>query len=257
MAERKTKLHELLAVSTSVRTQAEKVRTDLIETFRKKQHLFTEQIKTFQPLDENSAAVTEEVSDLQTTVEKEMRWIAAHLTKAIDVQHKIALANTVARADVVLESGATILRDMPATSLLELEKSLADVQSLLAAIPTLDPAKGFMQDPNRGVGISVARDIIKDRTRKETKVLIKYEATKEHPAQTELITQDVVIGKIRQSEWSGMVTPAAKAEILGRVEGLLRSVKQARSRANEVEVTVGEEGLGKALLGYLLEPLTK
>lgn len=246
------RLHELLAVASNLRGQAEKCRTELVETFSKKRHLFGERIQTFIPLSEGAEAVTEEKSDIQSTVDQEMDWISAHLAKSLNVQYQISEANTQARADVELEDGRVVLRQLPATALLELEKALAEsIQPLLSAIPTLDPAKGFKLDSDRPHGIFKARDVEKPRTRKTKRVLIKYEATKEHPAQTETYDFDETIGAIRISEWSGMITPARKADMLDRCEQLLRAVKKARSRANEIEVDVAKKSIGKEVMDFL------
>ena len=246
------RLHELLAVASNLKNQAEKCRTELVETFGKKRHLFSERIQTFSPLTEGAESVTEEKSDIQSTVDQELEWIAGHLVKALNVQYQIAEANTLARADVELEGGKVILSGVPATALLELEKTLTEgIQPLLAAIPTLDPAKGFKLDSDRPHGIFKARDVEKPRTRKTKRVLVKYEATKEHPAQTETYDFDEITGTIRTSEWSGMITPARKADMLDRCEQLLRAVKKARSRANEIEVDVAQKRIGKEILDFL------
>jgi len=122
--------------------------------------------------------------------------------------------------------------------------------SLAQAVPTLDPAKGFRPDEQRGEGIFKARDVRKTRTSKQPKVIVKYEATKEHPAQTELLNIDVPIGTIEEQEWSGMMTPAEKAELLDRIEKLSRAVRSARSRANEVPVDTSKK-LADSLLSYI------
>jgi hypothetical protein len=245
------KLHELLAVETGLENQANKTRNDLINTFDKKRHLFEEKRTVFTPLGEGAQSVTESQSDIQSTVAKELNWVQGFMAKAIDASYQVAQANTLAKADVVLEddNGTVLLEGVPATSLLELEKRLAEVQALVNAIPTLDPAKGFSPDPQRGEGYFLARPIKKHRTRKEKKVLVKYEATKEHPAQTELIDQDTVIGSIEEQEWSGLMTPAQKSELINRVEIVSRAVRKARSRANEQEVT--NVKIGSKLLGYI------
>lgn len=245
------KLHELLAVEKPLENQANKVRADLANTFEKKRHLFEEKRVTFTASTENSIPVTEHQSDVQTCVHKELNWIAPHLVKALDASYQVACANTVAKADVVLDDGAdtVLLSNVPATALLELEKRVAELLALVGAIPTLDPAKGFAPDPAR-VPLYVAREVVKDRTRKTVRVLVKYEATKEHPAQTELINEDVPIGKLRELEWSGLVTPTEKAGMLARVEILARAVRAARSRANEIEVQKGAK-IGKVLVDYV------
>ena len=124
------------------------------------------------------------------------------------------------------------------------------MQSLVNAVPTLDPAKGFSLDSNRN--LYRAREVNKTRTRKEKVVLVKYAATKEHPAQTELIDQDVPVGKIQEQEWSGLITPVEKSELLNRVEIVARAVRRARSRANEVTVDLNKK-IGKQLLNYIFK----
>ncbi len=244
------KLHELLAIDTNLENQANKVRGELANTFEKKTHLFSEKKILFRSNEEGVPPVLEAQSSIQSTVLKELNWLQPYLTKAIDSSYQVAEANTKARADVILEDGTTLISQVPATSLLELEKRLAEVQSLITNIPTLDPMKGFEPDKAREGGIYKAREVTKTRTKKEKKVLIKYAATIEHPAQTELIDQDTVIGTLLESEWSGLITPAQKAEYHAKVEELIRAVRQARSRANEQEVDKTKK-IGQTLLGYI------
>jgi hypothetical protein len=121
-----SKLHELLAVESNLENQAEKCRTELIgTTFANKRHHFSEKRVTFKPNTEGAAEVTEEQSDIQTSVRTEIEWISAILAKAIDASHHIDLANTQAKADVVTEDDdKVLLKDVPATSLLKLETTL-------------------------------------------------------------------------------------------------------------------------------------
>lgn len=246
------KLHELLAVETNLETQAGKVRSDLATTFEKKRHLFEEKRTVFIPLAEGEQQTVELQSDLQSTVAKELDWVQGHITKALDASYQVAETNTKARSDVILEDDAqtVVLKDVPATALLELEKRLAEIGTLIGAIPTLDPAKGFALDAQRGVGVFKAREVVKNRTKKTPKVIVKYEATKEHPAQTELVSEDVPTGKIQEQEWSGLMTPGDKSTLLNRVEILSRAVRRARSRANEAEVDTTKK-IGARLLKYI------
>ena len=249
-----TKMHELLAAEKSLETQAGKCRGDLVETFSKKRHHFEEKKVVFTPSTEGGVPVTECQSDIQTTVRGELAWIKDHIAKALDAGFQIADTNTHARADVILEgdAGTVLLKDIPATALLELEKRAAEVHLLVSAIPTLDPAKGFVLDPQRGVGIYKAREVIKTRTKKDAKVIVKYDATKEHPAQTELVNVDIAIGTLSEQEWSSLISPAEKAELLNRAEMLIRALKCARSRANAAEVDTTKK-LGNRLMGYVFE----
>lgn len=243
------KLHELLAAEGTAKAQADKCRSDLLNTFDKKRHLFGEKVVTFLPNTEGAQPVTEEQSDLQSTVKTELKWIADIWSKALDAAYQIAESNMGARADVVLDDGTTLLRDVPATALLELEKRAGEIHALVSAVPTLDPAKGFKPDPDRGDGIFRAREEVRTRTKKTVRPIVKYEATKEHPAQVDLIQEDIPVGQIRAQEWSGLITPAEKADMLSRAEDLRRALKTARSRANEAPAAT--EKVGKALFGYV------
>jgi len=247
-----TKLHELLAVETSLKQQAEKCRSDQANTFEKKRHLFEEKHVVFKPDAEGAVPQDEAQSSLQTTVAKELAWIQGHLTKALDASLQVAEANTRAKADIVLDddAGTLLAKDVPATALLELEKRCTEIQQLIAAIPTLDPAKGFVADAQRGPDIYKAREVIRIRTQKQSKPIVLYDATPEHPAQTQLLALDVPVGKVEEKEWSSLITPAEKAELLDRIETLTRAVRRARSRANDVEVDLNKK-IGKQLLGFV------
>lgn len=245
------KLHELLAVNGNLKAQADKTRTELMGTFEKKQHHFTEKIVSYRPFEESSQAVVESQLDLQTTVIKELAWISEFLVKSLDVAYQVAEANTVARADVTLDDGTILLSQIPATSLLELEKRAKELQDFVAAIPTLDPAKGFQLDMSRGAGIYRAREDKKMRTKKIQEPLTLSPATKEHPAQVQLVTRDVNIGELTTLEWSGLITTADKGDMLSRVEMFTRAVKKARSRGNEVEIPKNENKIGATIIKYV------
>lgn len=248
-------LHELLAVESNLQNQARKVTTELSDTFRTKRHLFEKKIVTFTPNTEGSTSTIESQSDIQTTVKSELAWIKPMLVKHINAEYQIADANTKAKADIIIENdngeANVIARQVTGTALLELEKRLAEIHTFVSCIPTLDPAKGFSLDPNEK-NTYIARSVNKTRTRKEKKVIVKYEATDKHPAQVELIDVDSVIGSVSEQEWSGLITPADKADIISRVEILQRAVKAARSRANNQEIDT-TKAIGGSLLNFIFE----
>lgn len=247
-----TKLHELLAVESNLEGQANKCRTELANTFEKKRHHFEEKKVLFESNEENVPPVVETQSDIQTTVKSEFNWIQGHLSKLYDASLQVAEANTRAKSDVVLEDGTVLLKNVPATALLELEKRLVDVKNLVSVAPTLDPTKGFVADNNRGDGYYVAREVVKNRTKKTNRPIVLYQATDKHPAQTQLVQEDVVVGRIKEQEWSSMLTVDEKAKLLERVEELTRSVRRARSKANDVEVN-NDLKLGNKLLNYVFK----
>lgn len=244
------KLHELLAVRESARGQAEKTRTGLMDTFHKKRHLFEEKLTTFTPNTEGAVAKTETASTLQSTIAQELNWLTPMIAGAINVETTVDIGNLTAKADIILETGEVMLTAVPCTSLLWMEKRFGEIKQLVEAIPTLDPAKGFTPAPDRGTDVYVAREVTKNRTSKEQRPIVLYDATDKHPAQTQLITQDVVVGTIREMEWSGLITPAAKADMIARVERLIRAISAAIARANDIEVTKKSD-VGEKLLKYV------
>jgi hypothetical protein len=250
----KMKLHELLAVEGSIRGQSQKVRSDLASTFEKKRHLFEGLKKTFFPSDEAAASVVEDERTIQSTVPKELKWISGFLAKSIDSGYAINVANTQAQADVFIgdNGDGAFLFNVPATALLELEKRLAEVQEFLLTIPTLDPAKGFetSREASSEGDIYKAREVRKTRTKKIQKPLVLAPATEQHPAQVQLVSEDVPTGTILEQEWSGLITPAAKADMIARCEELSRAVKKARSRANDQEFD-RPAPIGKKILDYV------
>jgi hypothetical protein len=245
-----SKLHEILAVEGSLENQANKCRADLLGTFEKKRHLFEEKRVVFQSFVEGAPEVTESQSSLQSTVWKELTWLRGFSVKALDASYSVAAANTIAIADIVTEDGATLAQGVPATALLELEKRIAEWVDFLKAVPTLDPVRGFVRDTNRGNDVYVAQEVTKTRTKKTKEVIKLAPPTKEHAEQVAMIDVDVPVGKIREMEWSGLITPAEKAELINRAEIVGRAVRQARSRANEVETS--RQQIGASLLDYIL-----
>lgn len=247
------KLHELLAVEGQLKGQAQATRTELRTTFEKKRHLFEKKLVTFKPSEEGQKEVTEAQSTLQSTVPQELKWIAGIWTKALDVSYQVAAVNRVALADVILDNGQVLLKDAPATALLELEKRATEIQELITAAPTLDPAKGFAPDPDEGKNVYRARDTFKTRTRKSPKVITLAPATEHHPAQAQLVTEDIPIGQLVEQEWSGLITPTQKGDFLERVEELRRAIKKARQRANDADVAAKDLPVcGQAIFDYVL-----
>lgn len=243
------KLHELLAISDPLKTQANKTLADLSKTFHDKRHLFESKILQFTSSVEGIPSGVESQSDIQSTVAKEIDWISQHLAKAFDSDYQISCANTEAKADIVLDNGTVFMTGVPATALLELEKNIAKIHGLVNTIPTLDPAKGFTVDEQNN-GLFVARPVTKLRTKKVNDVLVKYPATVEHPAQTELVVKDIPTGTITEQEWSGLITPSRKSELLAKVETISRAVRQARARANEQEVDKTKK-IGEPILHFI------
>lgn len=244
------KLHELLAVETDVTGQTKTCMADLKNTFASKAHHFTKRVITRKFKDENLADRVETNLSLQTTVGRELVWISQKMGTFLDIGHQVDVGNTQATASVVLDSGSVVLKDVPTTSLLRMAHRLVELQELITAIPTLDPAKNFSPDSNEGPDIYRAADAEKEHGEKVFDYVVMVPADK-FPAQVKELMKDKITSTTLTQEWSGLITVAQKGEMLDRVEDLKRAVKKARARANEVELDVKTHVIGNKVLDYV------
>ena len=141
--------------------------------------------------------------------------------------------------------GLTIAHEVPATFLLGLETKLKTVRSIYETVPTLQPGIKWEKDEIQGKDVyRRTHPEEKFRTKKNMKNHVVAKATKEHPEQVQVYNEDEKVARIVTDTWCGMVSPAEKSALLGRVDTLIRAVKKARQKANTTEViksTIGKE----------------
>ena len=249
----KGQLHEVLAVEKGLETTAKKVIDEGIATFRTKSERFRGFVKRYDPFKEEEAQLGGEAERLElvTTVDKKLAYVFSHVARYVDAVFQKDATNCEARGDIKI-NGDVLLEQVPVTTLLGLETKLKQWRLLFEAIPTLAPGIKWVEAPDKGNGIfDRANPDEKLRTKLEIKHKVLYDATKEHPAQVKEYTEQVPVGRITLSEWSGMITPAQKSELLARLDKLMRAVKKARMRANSTEVVGGN--IGNVLVNYVLK----
>lgn len=251
------KLHELLAVESDVAGQAETCRTDLKGTFASKTHHFSKRIVQEKALVDGVADRTTSQLDMQSTVGTELRWIGKHLEKKLDIGHQVDVGNTLAKADVVLDNGTVLLKDVPTTSLLRMAHRVGEIKDLVVSVPTLDPAKNFAPDPDQGVGVFRAKDETKIRPEKVFQYVVMVAPTDKFPAQVKELMVDKPIAEVVTQEWSGLITVKQKAELLDRVEDLIRAIKKARARANDIDLDIRQHVIGAKILQHVFGDLVK
>ena len=118
------------------------------------------------------------------------------------------------------------------------------------AIPTLDPLKHWNKDGSQD-HIFITEKEIKMRTNKVEDYKVVVQATKEFPAQIAKLVKDVQGGRWETVYKSGKITPAQKSLLLSRIDSILDAIKQARAKANTVEVKPVK--LGQSLLDIINE----
>lgn len=249
-----SKLHEVLAVDKDLEKVATEVVGEAVVTFTKKVDHFTGHVRTLRMFDEGrkqEEAAQGEVKELTTTVPEKLAYVAGHVIRYYDALAQKENTNQVAKADVILDDGTALLKDIPATLLLALENKLAKLRDMYGSIPTLQPGIEWEVDPNASMSgvYKAAKDEPTSRTEKDFAFKVLYEATDKHPAQIEKWNVDKVVGEYSRSRYSGMLTPKQKSDLLRRLDGLINAVKQARARANTQEVQ--DLKIGQTIFDYL------
>jgi hypothetical protein len=241
------KLNQIIAVQAGKKTQAKETITEAYHKL-KKPELLNGIVRTYQPKDEGGEPQPDERKQVQLKVNETIRTVARDLSEMFDVVATQDWANCQARADVVLE-GRTLLHKVPVTHLLFLEKQLVDLRTFIDALPVLDTAEEWEYKPETDCYVS--RQSRSNRTKKVPRNHIKYEATKEHPAQVEMYMEDVWVGTWTTTKFSGAIPQATKNTMLERVRKLLDAVKAAREEANGLEVQ--PQKVGSTLLSYVFD----
>lgn len=227
--------HQIVALVKDRKDRWKKAATEVYQTFQKPD-LFSGFIRSYKPSREDEAALPPERKNPQASVAKSLIRIKAAMASAFDTVLTQDIGNMKAVADLRVEyDGAALnLTGVPATHLLFLEKQATDLLTMAQAIPVLDSADLWSLDPASGQHRTEAHETL--RTRKVPKVIVKYEATKEHPAQTEMIAEDIPVGSFNTVKFSGAVPQARKDEIVSRVLAFQEGVKAAREKANSITV---------------------
>ncbi len=226
------KLNQIIAVLSGKKNQSQK---DLTEIYKRlqKSALFDGISRTYQPLDEDGESQPPEKKNVQFTARQAIQEARRALVDLFDVAATQDFSNCEAKANVTVE-GNVVLEEVPVTHLLFLEKQLTDLQSFVSHIPLLDSAENWHWDENADCYAS--EPFLTNRTKKVPRSHVMYEATKEHPAQVEMYTEDVKVGEWRTARFSGALPAQEKNQIFDRIRRLQEAVKFAREEANNREI---------------------
>jgi hypothetical protein len=240
------KLCQIIAVTNGKKTATQKAVTYQHQLVQKAA-LLEGISRTYTPKDEEGERLPSESKRVQVNAMAALRDATRSWTDMWDAVATQDWANMSAKADVVVD-GKTVLAGVPVTYLLFLEKQLADVHTFIDKLPTLDPAVEWTYDENAGAYKTPA--IQQLRTKKIQKPVVLYDATKEHPAQVQLVTEDVVAGTWATVHFSGAVSGDKKKEMLAKITKLIEAVKMARELANQGDAAA--RSVGKEVFEYLI-----
>ncbi len=242
-----SKLNQVIAVEKGVKSRAYAEITKLYKLAQRKD-IFNGFVKSWKKIDDEGENRPSESKRVQFSVGDVLHGTRTALTELFDVTAQKDFANCHATADVVVD-GYKVLKDVPVTYLLFLEKQLKDLKAMVEAVPTLSADEEWKQD--EALGLYRTEAVSTQSTKKVQEPIVLYAATPEHPAQTQLISKDVIVGHWSTVKQSGAVLKSMKKQILARVDALTNAVKYARESANSVEAP--KQDVGKSVFSYLFE----
>lgn len=241
-----TQLNQIVAVEKGLKSRVNGDVTRLYHQLQKPA-LYGGFSKVYTPKDDEGEVYPPERQVVQANVGDDLDAVAKALTQLLDATLTKDVANTKAVGTVRVDGLELVTAPVP--FLLTLEKQLIDFRTVVGKLPVLDSADTWEYD--HASMLSRTQPVRTVKTKKVPKVLVKYEATDRHPAQTEVYTEDVTVGHWDTTKLSGAVTTQRRADLLDRVNKLIDAVKHAVEEANRA--TVEQLKVGESVFDYLLE----
>jgi hypothetical protein len=239
------KLNQIIAIEKGEKTKLYNEFTELYKTSQKVA-LFNGFSKTYTPKDDEGELFPSENMKVQVKADDLLNKAENLLTELFDITAAKDYANCNAKADVVV-NGNVLIKDVPTTYLLFLEKQCNDIEKFIATIPVLDESDNWDKDDNSN--LYKTQPTLTHRTKKTQKPLVLFPATDKHPAQTQLVSEDVLVGYWNMVKLSGALPVPRKNELLSKVNELSKAVKFAREQANLIDAEKHE--IGKKVFEYL------
>lgn len=242
------KLNQIIALSKGRKTRTESVISKIYHTLSKSAELFSGFVRTYRPLDDEGDKLPDENKRVQLRVTELVKEACASWEALFDATATLDESNKVARGDVVV-GDTLLLASVPVTHLLFLDKQLTNIATFIGKLPTLNPAFDWKWSKEADCYVTTAEEKIK--TKKIHKPFVKSPATMEHPAQVDVITEDVLVGYWKTVGHNGAIPEGHKRECLERVMAIQDAVKSAREKANSIDAS--PFATGKPVLDYIFK----
>lgn len=241
------KLMQLLATEKATKNASETFFTKAYQNVQKAD-LVNGFSRTYQPRKDGDEVFPPEKKLVVIRVEETIDELTKVLGELFDVTAQKDATNMNAKADVVLPNGTVLLKGVPATHLLFLERKLVDLINFAEKLPVQDPAESWKLDGSQNLYVTDPTKTVK--TKKVESIQVVVQPTKEHPAQTAKITQDEIIGDWSTVKFTSALQHDRVKQIVARAKILAKAVKIAREEANTVEVVSLKSS---PLLSYIFE----
>src|SRR5262249_18407341 len=141
------KLNQVNALVTGRREAPKKAVTELYHIAQKPE-LFNGRVRTYKPDDDvNGERLPPEAQNVQWTAQRPIEQAVAAWQDWWDLTATQDVGNQSARADIVID-GRAVLKDVPVTTLLFLEKQVEDLATFIGKLPTPDASERWTWDAN-------------------------------------------------------------------------------------------------------------
>lgn len=228
-----SKLNQIIAVLNGKKTKAQEELTAL-NNAAKKPVLFEGIKRTYKPLTEGGLVQPPESKNVQMTVKQVIAKTREILGTVWDLTATQDIGNCKAIVDVKIGE-RVLIKQVPVTHLLYLEKQLEDLRTVIANFPVLDAAEAW-EWTDAVDSYRTKEPTIKYRTEKVPNSYEKSAATDKHPAQVEFYWDDRPVGTWTEIRYSGAIEAKQKNAMLERVTQLRDAVKIAREEGNSIKL---------------------
>lgn len=223
---------QLIAAQQTLKSAAEENLTAAYHAMQRPA-IFDGMMRTYLPNQEEGEPLPPETTVIQKQALPLLRQALSGLSGHWDNVASVNYGNTQARADIKVGE-QVILKDVPVETLLFIEKALVNIRTFISKIPTLDPAKTWTWDAANGYWVTGETWTI--RTKKEPRVIRLAQATEQHPEQSQLVQEDVAVGRWITRYMSSAIRASDAQALLRQVDVLMLAVKSAREEANTANV---------------------
>lgn len=240
------KLNQIIALANGKKANCKAAITEIYKRVQKPD-LFTGLQRKYSPLDEEGEKLPPETKIVQQTVKKNLDAAKENFIDLLNIIATQEYANCEAKADIVV-GGQVLAKNVPVSYMLFLEKQVDDMKSLISALPVLSSDVKWNKS-QVDADLYLTDVAVTNRTKKIQSPLVLYAATEKHPAQVQLISEDVFVGTWNKVDLSGAIPSIQRDEMLKKVEALREALKIAREEANCFEVK--DVNIGESITSFV------
>lgn len=239
------KLNQIIALVSGKKSGSESKMTQAYQTAQKR-GLFDGLERSYQPKEDGGETLPSESQKVQATVFGLLDTVSEPWTNMLDIVCTQDAGNQTAKANIMV-GDSMVAKDVPVTTLIFLEKQLTDILTFINELPVLSDS----EDWTKGDRYYISNTITTSKTKKVQKPIVLYAATPEHPAQTQLITEDELVGYWNTKKLSGAIPFSQKQQWIKKTQMLKDAVVKAREEANSISVE--NKSIGQDIFSFIFQ----